>query len=141
MPVLWFRASTCFRFWFKTFTKRCTNNTLLSCDKTISFLLEFICHVLSISKYVLEKHELLSILMKNTKRCTSNCVISRVKRLSSPALCVWSGSFNFRVWFGKRNMAIKTPILILLRFCLLCWLKKHLFCVLSLLQLQVVLSI
>ena len=76
-----------------------------------------------------------------TKRCTSNCVISRVKRLSSPALCVWSGSFNFRVWFGKRNMAIKTPILILLRFCLLCWLKKHLFCVLPLLQLQVVLSI
>ena len=58
-----------------------------------------------------------------TKRCTSNYVISRVKRLSSPALCGWSGAFNFRVWFGKRNMAVKIPTLILFRFCLLCWLK------------------
>ena len=70
-----------------------------------------------------------------TKRCTSNYVISRVKRLSSPALCGWSGAFNFRVWFGKRNVAVKivAGILILLLFCLLCWLKNHLFCVLSLL--------
>ena len=30
-----------------------------------------------------------------TKRCTSNYVISRVKWLSSPALCVWSGAFKF----------------------------------------------
>ena len=35
-----------------------------------------------------------------TKRCTSNYVISRVKRLSSPALCGWSGAFNFRIWEG-----------------------------------------
>ena len=41
-----------------------------------------------------------------TKRCTSNYVISRVKRLSSPALCGWSGAFNFRVWFGKRKNAV-----------------------------------
>ena len=69
-----------------------------------------------------------------TKRCTSNCyVILRVKRLSSLVLRGWSGAFNFRVWFRKRNMAVKTPILILFRFCLLCWLKSHLFCVLSLL--------
>ena len=53
-----------------------------------------------------------------TKRCTSNCVISRVKRLSSPVLCGWSGALNFRVWFGKWNMAVEIPILILLRFLL-----------------------
>ena len=64
VPVLWFRASTCFQFWSKTFTKRCTNNSLLSRDKTISSLLELIDHMLSISEYVLEK-QLLSILMKN----------------------------------------------------------------------------
>ena len=33
-----------------------TNNSLLSRDKTISFLLELIGHVLSISEYVFEKH-------------------------------------------------------------------------------------
>ena len=41
-----------------------------------------------------------------TKRCTSNYVISHVKRLSSPTLCGWSGAFNFRVWFGKRKNAM-----------------------------------
>ena len=53
-----------------------------------------------------------------TKRCTSNYVISRVKRLSSPVLCGWSGALNFRVWFGKWNMAVEIPILILFRFLL-----------------------
>ena len=38
VPVLWFCASTCILFWSKTFTKRCTNNSLLSHDKTIWFL-------------------------------------------------------------------------------------------------------
>ena len=68
VSVLWFRASTCFRFWLKTFTKRCTNNSLLLLDKTISCLRELIDHVLSISEYVWEKHWLLSILMKNLNK-------------------------------------------------------------------------
>ena len=38
VPILWFRASTCFRIWSKTFTKRCINNSLLLRDKTISSL-------------------------------------------------------------------------------------------------------
>ena len=122
VPVLWFRASTCFQFWSKTFTKRCTNNSLLSRDKTISSLLELIGHVLSISEYVLEKHCFRFWWKAYTKRCASNYVISRVRRLSSSALCGWSGAFNFRVWFGKRNMAVKIPILVLFCFCLLCWL-------------------
>ena len=57
-----------------------------------------------------------------TKHCKSNCVISCVKRLSSPSLCSRPDAFNFRVWLGKQNMAMKIPILILLYFCLLCWL-------------------
>ena len=36
-----------------------------------------------------------------TKRCTSNYTKSYVKRLSSPALCSWSGALNFAVWFEK----------------------------------------
>ena len=50
-----------------------------------------------------------------TKRCTSNYVIARVKRLSSPSPG-WSGAFNFRVWFGKQNMTVKISILTL--FCI-----------------------
>ena len=135
VPVFWFRASACFRFWSKTFTKRCSNNSLLSRDKSISSLLDLIGHVLLVSEYVLEQHSLFAILMKNLHKVLHKYVISRAKRLSSPALCDWSGAFSLRVWFGKRNMALKTPILILFPFFslfLLCWLKKHLFCVLSL---------
>ena len=100
VPVLWFPASTCFHFWSKTFTKRCTNNSLLSRDK--SFLLSWIdwsrafdfriCFGKTLNAFDFDE---------NTKRCTSSYVISRVKRLSSPALCGCSGVFNFRVWFGK----------------------------------------
>ena len=46
-------------------TKRYTNNSLLSRQKTIASLLELIDHVLSISEHVLEKHYLLSIFTKN----------------------------------------------------------------------------
>ena len=80
--------------------KCCTNNSLLSRDKKISYLLELIGYVLLISEYVFKKTlTAFEILMKNlhTKRCTSNHVISRVKRLSSLALCGWSGAFSFRV--------------------------------------------
>ena len=45
-----------FSILIKTFMKRCTNNSLLSRDKTSSSLLELIDHVLLISEYVLEKH-------------------------------------------------------------------------------------
>ena len=62
---LWIYAFTCFRIWLKTYAKRCTINSLLSRDKTISFFLELTYHVLSISEYVLEKYYLRSILMKN----------------------------------------------------------------------------
>ena len=85
VPFLWFCVSTYFQFWSKTFTKRCSNNYLLSRDKTISFLLDLIDHVLLISDQ--------NRFWKNIncfcfwwktykKRCTSNYEISHVKRHS-----------------------------------------------------------
>ena len=62
VPILWFRASTCFQFWSKSFTKRCSNNSLLSRDKLSFSLLDLIGHVLLISECL---GKLLSILMKN----------------------------------------------------------------------------
>ena len=70
------------------------NGYVISCH----YACELINQVLSISEYVFEKHKLLLMLMKNLhKVCKSNYVISCAKRLSSIALCRWSGGFNFRV--------------------------------------------
>ena len=65
-----------------------------------------------------------------TKSCTNNYVISRVKRLFSPAFCGWSSGYileNGRMPCKQKYcikiMAVKIPNLILFRFCLLCWLS------------------
>ena len=127
MPVLWFRASTCFQFWSKTFTKCCTNNSLLSQDKTISFL-NWLVKCFQFQKMFWKNINCFWFWWKTyTRHCKSNDVMQCVKRLSSPALCGWSGGLNFSVWFGKWNMAVKILILILFYFCLLCWLKSHHF--------------
>ena len=60
-------TSTCFWFWSKNFTRCCTNNSLLCCDKTISSLLELIGHI------HLENINCFWFWWNNyTKRCTSN---------------------------------------------------------------------
>ena len=129
VPVLWFHTSMCFQFWSKTFTKHCSNNSLLSRDKSISSLLEFTVTCFWFQNMFWRNINCFRFWLKiYTKRCTSNYEISNAKQLSSPAL--WSGAFNFRAWFGKRNMAVKIQILILFLFCLLHWLKNHLFWVL-----------
>ena len=132
MLVLWFRVSTCLRFWSKTSTKRCTNNSLLSHDNTVSSLLELIYYMLSISEYILKK-QLLSILIKKTytKRYTNNYAICDVSKAYT---CGWLSAFNSRYDLGNgrmrckqkywiKNMAAKTPVEILFRFCLLCQLS------------------
>ena len=43
---------------------------------------------------------------KTYTSCTSNYVISCVKRLCSSVPCGWLGAFNFRVWFGKRKNTV-----------------------------------
>ena len=143
VPVLCFRASTCFQFWSKTFTERCTNNSLLSCDKTISSLLELVGHVLSISEYVFEKHQLLSILMKNLRKALHKqqlcqktffpCTLRLVRLVLSISGYDLENERMPKQKYCIKNMAVKIPILVLLRFCLLWWLKSYLFCVLSLL--------
>ena len=128
MSVLWICASTCFRFWSEPHTKLYTNNSLLSRDKTTSFLLELIDRVLSISEHVLEKH-LLSIFIKNLHKalhkelCNSTCQ----KTFSHCALRLVRGfQFQRMIWKMEeccvsKNIELKN-ILILVRFCLLCWL-------------------
>ena len=51
--LIWFHAFTWLRTWLKIYAKLSTNNSLLPRDKTNSFWLELIYHVLSISEYVL----------------------------------------------------------------------------------------
>ena len=90
----------------------CTNNSLLSHDKTIFSLLELLNHVLPISEYVLENNNSFLFWWKTyTKRCRNNYAISRAKILSPVAHCVWSSVFNFRIWFGKRKKVMKVNIL------------------------------
>ena len=79
VSVLWFRASTCFRFWWKTCTKRCTNNSLLSREK------QFLSWLITCFRFQ-------NMFWKNiscfrfwwetyTKSCTNICVTSSLKRL------------------------------------------------------------
>ena len=103
VPVLWFCISTCFRFWSKTITKRCTNNSLSSRSKTISCLLELIGHAHLISecfRKTLIAFDFDEILTKSVAKVTA---ISRVKILSYPALC---GDFNFKVCIWKQKNAV-----------------------------------
>ena len=43
---------------------------------------------------------------KQTKHCTNDYVISRVKRLSLLQLCCCSSAFNFKIWFRKWKNAV-----------------------------------
>ena len=131
VTVLWFRSSTC------SILIKNVHKMLLKQFFTITWQIKLFGAWLLVTCFWFQ-----NMLLKNincfrfwwktyAKRCTSNYVISRVKWRSFPALFGWSGVFNFRVWFGKRNMTVKIPILILFLFYLLCWLINHLFCVLS----------
>ena len=71
------------------------DNSLLSPDKTISSLLELIGHVFSISACFGKTLIAFDFDEQLTQSVAQVTVISSVKRLSSPALCGWSGAFNF----------------------------------------------
>ena len=72
--VLWICDFTCFQIWLKTYTKCCTNNSLLSSNKTISFLLEMTYNMLSISECFGETLTVFDFDEKLTKLCTNNNV-------------------------------------------------------------------
>ena len=106
VPVLWFRASTCFRFRSKTFTKGCTNNFLLSRDKTIYCFLELICHVHLISEYVLENINCFRFWWNTyTKSCRSNCNITCQNMIQDMILkteeCRASKNIAWKTWRSK----------------------------------------
>ena len=83
MPVLWFYTSPCFRFWWKAFTKHCSNNSLLSHGKTISCL-NWLVTCFWFQNMFWKNINCFQFWWKTyIKHCTSNYVISLVKRLSS----------------------------------------------------------
>ena len=107
VPVLWFRTSTAFNFDQKLL--RNVAQIILYYHVTKQFLpcLNWLATCFWFQNMFWKNINCFRFWWKTyTKRCTSNYVISRVKRLSSPALCGWSGAFNFRVWFGKRKNAV-----------------------------------
>ena len=119
-----------FSILIKTFMKRCTNNSLLSRGKTISSLLELKDHVLSISQYVLEK-QLLSILMKNLHKALRIYCVIHMSTDFLPLHFAVGQVLSISGYDLENSIVVKIPILILFRFCLLCWLKNHLFCPVS----------
>ena len=137
MPVLWFCASTCFEFWSKTFTKRCINNSLVSRTEQFLPCLNWLVTYFRFQNMFWRNINCFQFWWKTyTKRCTSNFspqhfAVGQVLSISGYNL------ENIRMQcqqkFCIKNMAVAIPILILFRFCLLCWLKIQLFCVLSLL--------
>ena len=112
VPVFWFRASTC----FSDLDQKLSWNAaqiILYYHVTKQFPL---CSIWLVTCFWFQ-----DMFWKNincfgswwktyANRCTSNYVISCVKRLSSPVPCDCSGASSFRVWFGKRNMALKNLV-------------------------------
>ena len=128
-PVLWCRASTCFRFLWKTFTKSCTNNTLLSRDKIFLACMNWLVTCFWFQNIFWKTINCFRFWWETyTKCCTSNYLTSHVKRLYFAIGWVLSVS-GYDLENGRmpckqkcyiKNMAVKIPILILFRFCLLC---------------------
>ena len=108
--LFWFCVFTCFRIWLKTYAKRCTNNSLLSGDKTISFLLELIYHVFSISEcfgktlvaFDFDEKLTQSIAQITMFQIAQKTNITCQKTFFACTLRL----INFRIWFGKRKNAM-----------------------------------
>ena len=96
--VVWFCVFMCFWIWLKTYTKHCASNSLLSRDKTISFLLGLIYHVLSISEYFGKSLVAFDFDKTNKQECNITCQ----KTFFACTLQL----INFRIWFGKRKNAV-----------------------------------
>ena len=108
--LFWFCVFTCFRIWLKTYAKRCTNNSLLLGDKTISFLLELIYHVFSISEcfgktlvaFDFDEKLTQSIAQITMFQIAQKTNITCQKTFFACTLRL----INFRTWFGKRRKAV-----------------------------------
>ena len=103
VPVLWFCASTCFRFRSKTFTKLCSNSFF---TKTISCLLDLIGHVLLILEHVLKNINCFRFDEKLTQRCTRTMqyYISKTLHLHfavGQVLSIWGYDLENEPWRWK----------------------------------------
>ena len=105
----WIHAFTCVQIWLKTYTKCCTNNSLLSSDKTISFLLEMTYNMLSISECFGKTLAVFYFDEKLTKLCTKQqCVKLQAKNITGnkTSFACTLQLINFRSWFGKWMNAV-----------------------------------
>ena len=126
----WYRASTCFRFWSKTYTKRCTNTSLLSRDKTVSSLLEFIVTCFRFHNMFWKNISCFQFCEKtHTKRCTNKSCVKKDflslhfavdQLLSISGYDLENGRMPCKQQYWTKDSAVKIPILILFWFCLLC---------------------
>ena len=104
LSVLWFRTSTCFQFWSKT--SQSVAQIIIYYHVTKQFLhcFNWLITCLGFQNMFRKSISWFWLWWKTyTKRCTNSNVISCVRGHSSLALCSWSSSFNFRIWFGKRK--------------------------------------
>ena len=108
MPVLWFRASTCFEFWSKTFTKRCINNFLVSRTEQFLPCLNWLVTCFRFQNMFWRNINCFQFWWKTyTKRCTSNFspqhfAVGQVLSISGFNLemeeCSVSKNFALKTW-------------------------------------------
>ena len=96
VPVLWFRASTCFQFWSKTFTKRWSNNSLLHVTKRFLPCLIWLVTCFWFQNMFWKNINCFRFSWRSyTKRRASNYVISLLKRISFPCTLRLVRCFQF----------------------------------------------
>ena len=103
VPVLWFHSSTCFWFWSETFTKCCTDNSLLSHNKTISSLHELVL-CFWFQNMFWKNIDCFQFWWKLKALHKYLCNIRHQKTFFPCFL--WAGAFNSTVWFGKWKNAV-----------------------------------
>ena len=116
MPVLWFRASTCFEFWSKTFTKRCTNNSLVSHTEQFLPCLNWLVTCFRFQNMLWRNINCFQFWWKTyRKRCTSNFSPQHfaVGQVLSISRCnLENGRMPCQQKFYIKNMAVAIPIFI-----------------------------
>ena len=129
--VLWSHASTCFRFWSKTFTKRCSNNFYYHVTKQFLPCLIWFVTCFRFQNMFRKNINCFRFWRKTyTKRCTSNYLTSRVKKrylavyqvLSILGYDLENGTWRwkFRFWYCSAFVYFADLKTIYFAFCLCC---------------------
>ena len=140
-----FAPRRAFDFEKKTFTRRITNNSLLHVTKQFLLYLNSLDWSSAFDFRIWFAKTLIAFDFdeKLTQRVAQVICNITCQKTFFPCTLRLIRCFQFQgmIWkteeccvskkYCIKNMAVIIPILILFRFCLLCWLKNHLFCVLS----------